>query len=219
MTSSKESHELIDKVLIRKPATLEGHRQDINIRLLRFSQLGLLLLDQVPTDGANLARRFVDILIAANGQKIEEPDGHKETQQSQQLRLLRWLHDLGVGLGQGVVLVLDSSKVSPHPSHTDDIQRRPRRPRSHLCLSEFLITKLGSHGPRHLPSLVPKDGIEIFDMAECESRRQVTPLNLVFLAFGEQNAEAQDTADGPSDLRWLLKSIVVGDKNLSQCFG
>jgi hypothetical protein len=42
---------------------------------------------------------------------------------------------------------------------------------------------IGSDGPDHLLGFLPKDGVDLLDVAECECRRKVLALELVLVAF------------------------------------
>ena len=145
------------------------------------------------------------------GEEAQEPEGDEELQQAEDSRRFIWLEYLAVDAVQFCVWIRERVEVLAHAGEADDVEGCAGDPLADVDgEGGGLGLNLAFNAVDHFAGLGPEDGVEFFDLAEVEGGHEGFALVLMLVAFGEEDAVAEDCTGALAEESGLDEVVAAG---------
>lgn len=180
LSSSEESHKLVDEVLVGETTALDRDGEDVDIGPFALCELGAFGLHEVVRNTSDGRNGFLHLRITFERQYAKKPLREKHCQDLYDARASSRIEDRLVNYVQLVARIGKCVEVLAHAGDADDIQCRAGRPVFdfyHVGAARVVLDGLGD-GVCHLDGFIPKHRVQVLDVPERKSRHQRFSLTL-----------------------------------------
>ena len=207
----EEGHHVVDELVLGEGAGFQRHADDVGGQVALRGESFAFRPDELAGGVSGDSRCSHNVVVALEGEEAEQPEGDEELQQADDLRGFAWLEDLAVDAVEFCIWIREGVEVLPHTREADDVEGGAGDPLADVDgEGGGLGGELGFDAVDHLAGLGPEDGVELFDLAEVEGGHEGFALVFVLVAFGEEDAAAENRTGALAEQSGLDEVVAVG---------